>query len=110
MEVILTDLARLQLNSVLDYVEEEYGERTAAKTLDRIADKLRRLLMFPESGTLDAKYSTSKLLVRHILINPNIFYYIVEEDTVLIIAVMHTKQSPRTVAATIRRFLQEHKR
>lgn len=38
----------------------------------------------------------------------NVLDYVAENETLIVIAVMHTKQSPRTVTAVIRSFLNKH--
>ena len=49
MEVIWSDIATKHLESILDYVEQEFGVNTAAKTLSKISDKVDRLTNFPTS-------------------------------------------------------------
>ena len=76
MEVIWSKNATKHLESILEYVEYEFGENTAAKTLSKISDKVKRLSSYPTSGIKDANYSTSLYTVRHVTIAPNIIYYI----------------------------------
>lgn len=109
MEIVMSSLAKRQLNNILDYVEEEYGPLTARKMLQKTEERLHRLSVLPESGTRDAHLSTSEYTVRHILIAPNVFYYICTESTIIIGAIMHTKQSPKTVADAIRCFFDSRK-
>ena len=41
MEVIWSDIATKHLESILDYVEQEFGVNTAAKTLSNLHKNLR---------------------------------------------------------------------
>ena len=105
MEVIWSNIATKHLESILEYVENEFGENTAAKTLSKISDKVERLSSYPTSGIIDEKYSTSSYIVRHITIAPNIIYYLCYPDAIVIAAIVHSKQSPRTINSILKRFL-----
>lgn len=109
MEIIWSDLALKQLDEVLDYVEENFGSKTAFKTLERINSKVNRLLLFPESGTPDFEYSSlatsDRILIRHLLIEPNVVYYNVDGDVINVMLIAHSKQSTRTVAKMIKCFV-----
>lgn len=50
----------------------------------------------------------AEIVIRHIQIFPNILYYAVESDKILIICIMHEKQSPETVSCMIMEFLRKH--
>ena len=108
MEVIWSDIATKHLESILDYVEQEFGVNTAAKTLSKISDKVDRLTNFPTSGIKDENYSTKIYTVRHITIAPNIIYYLCYPDAIVIAAIVHTKQSPKTINSILRRFLDSY--
>ena len=45
MEVIWSDIATKHLESILDYVEQEFGVNTAAKTLSKISTEYHILFM-----------------------------------------------------------------
>ena len=110
MEVIWSNIATKHLESILEYVEYEFGENTAVKTLSIISDKVKRLSSYPTSGIKDANYSTSLYTVRHVTIVPNIIYYLCYPDAIVIAAIVHTKQSPRTINSILRRFLDSYER
>ena len=50
MEVIWSNMATKHLESILEYVEQEFGDKTAVKTLSKISDKVERIAKFPTSG------------------------------------------------------------
>ena len=110
MEVKWSDLALKQLDDILDYVEERFGSLTAIKTLEKINSKVNRLMLFPESGSPDFGYSTltesDSILIRHLKIDPNVVYYNVDGDVINVMAIAHSKQSPKAVASMIKRFLE----
>lgn len=108
VEIHWSTLAKRQLRDVGQYVAENFGERTAIKTLDNISKKVERLYRFPESGCYDKKYSTESYTVRHLILHPNLVYYIQEENRITIMAVVHEKQSPKTISDTILRFVEHH--
>ena len=110
MEVIWSNNATKHLESILEYVENEFGDNTAAKTLSKINDKVERLSSYPSSGIKDKKFSTTLYTVRHLTIAPNIIYYLCYPDAIVIAAIVHTKQSPRTINSILRSFLESYER
>lgn len=102
MEVKWLPFAQGQLKVVLQYVIDNFGEKTARKTLREILSHIDGLKVFPDSGVWDKRFSTATIKVRHLNIGPNVVYYLVDLDEVLVVAVMHYKQSPATINRTIR--------
>lgn len=106
----MVDMALHQLDEILDKVEADFGERIALKTYDKIDKKVSSLLRFPESGSPDYSYSSlatkDNILIRHLLIVPNVIYYNVDGETINIMLIAHTKQSPRTVTTMIKRYYE----
>ena len=76
MNITWSTLAKQQLKDIGQYVADNFGERTANKSLERIVKKVNGLYVFPESGSFDKKYSTDSYTVRHLTIHPNVVYYI----------------------------------
>ena len=111
MEVIWSDMALRQLKDILMKVQEDYGQRTAQKTYDKIDSKVNSLLRFPEIGTPDHAYSSlssnGNVLVRHILVVPNVIYYNVDGENINVMLLAHTKQSPRTVRNMMKRYFDQ---
>ena len=110
MEIIWSDIANRHLDSVVEYIEENFGPMTVAKTLDRIDKKVNALAKFPERGVLDLKYSTSEYTVHHINVDPNVIYYMLYPDVIVIGVIVHQKQSPKTVNSILKRFLEHYER
>ena len=110
MEVIWSNVATKHLDSILKYVEQEFGNKTAGNTLLKISEKVQRLSKFPTSGIRDEHYSTDQYTVRHVTIAPNIICYLCYPDAIVIAAIVHSKQSPRTINSILKRFLDSFER
>ena len=108
MKITWSTLAKQQLKDIGQYVADNFGERTANKSLERIVKKVNGLYVFPESGSFDKKYSTDSYTVRHLTIHPNVVYYIQFANQITIMAVAHEKQSPKTVSSMITHFIEHH--
>ena len=108
IEIYWSTLAKQQLKDIGLYVEQHFGERIAIKSLSRISEKVEKLYLFPESGIYDKKYSTELYTVRRLLLTPNIVYYIQVGNKITIMAVVHERQSPKTVSDMIYRFIEHH--
>lgn len=102
MEVRWLPFAQKQLKVVVQYVVDNFGEMTAKKSLKTILSKVEALSTCPDRGVWDKKFSTSEIRVRHLNIGPNVVYYLIDRDEVVVIAVMHYRQSPMTINRTIR--------
>ena len=110
MEIIWSDLARQNLDSILDYVEDNFGSTVANKTFLKIDKKVSSLRNFPESGVLDRKYSTVEYDIRHFTLDPNVLYYMVYPGVVVVSVIVHKSQSPKTVDKILRNFLEHYER
>lgn len=108
MEVRWLPFAQEQLKVVVQYVVDNFGEMTARNSLQGILDKVDVLKICPGLGVLDKKFSTPMVKVRHLNVGPNVVYYLLDQDEVVVIAVMHFKQSPVTVNRTIRYVLGQY--
>ncbi len=105
MEIVWSDLAVRDLNDIALYVADHFGESVSEKSIDKIVKKVERLRNFPKIGALDLSYSTSTFSVRHVTLPPNVIYYLLEEDTVVIMTIVHVKRSPDYVNKLLKRFL-----
>lgn len=110
MEIKITwsTLAKQQLKDIGQYVADNFGERTANKSLERIVKKVIACMYFQKVVLFDKKYSTDSYTVRHLTIHPNVVYYIQFANQITIMAVAHEKQSPQTVSSMITRFIEHH--
>lgn len=109
MEVEWSSFASLQLVKITKYVSEEYGLATANKTLDKLVNKANHLKKFPEASTIDYDLSDDDFTVRHILVLPNVIYYVIKDEYIIIAAVVHSKQSPQTIRKAVKRALEQYR-
>ncbi len=111
MEVEWSDMALAQLGDVMEYVSENFGERVAMNAYDKVKVKVDGLVKFPESGRYDGVKLSLRFPLRHLVIAPNVLYYFVdtEYDKIVILAFVHSKQSPRTVNALLKKSLEQYR-
>lgn len=101
MVVRWLSFASEQLQVDMQYVVDNFGERTAKKSLRKILDKVNNLKKYPEIGVLDRKFSTKEIKVRHLNIGPNMVFYLIDANEVVVISIMHCKQSSYVISRAI---------
>lgn len=109
MVVRWLSFAQDQLKDIVQYVIDNFGEMTAKKALRRILDDTETLGKYPTKGIYDKKFSKNGIEVRHLNIGPNMVYYLIDEDEVVVIAVMHYRQSVNTINRAIRYAIGKYK-
>lgn len=109
MDLVWSQLASRHLLELTQYVEDNFGTRVAKQRADMIINRMNRLLLFPESGVLDREYSTKDFSVHHLTLKPNVVYYLLEEDHLVVMAIFHSKQSPETMRSILKRFLENYR-
>lgn len=98
------------MKEISQYVADHFGQKTAVDSLLRIQKKANALVKFPEQGVLERKYSTEEYTVHHINVDPNVIYYMVYPDAVVIGIIVHKSRSHRTVNSILKRFLEHYER
>ena len=94
--------AQDQLKGVVQYVMDNFGVMTAKKSLCKILNDTDTLGKYPTKGIYDKKFSKNGIEVRHLNTGPNMVYYLIDENEVVILAVMHYRQSVNTINRAIR--------
>ena len=93
MEIVWSSLATDNFECVLNYVEEQFGISVAQKTYKTIISKINQLAAFPLIGIPD--FDLSSFVeggeVRYLISTPNIVYYLVDNNEVVIVAIVHSK-------------------
>jgi toxin ParE1/3/4 len=89
MKVKFTHHANHQLLSAIDYIKED-NPQAAAHFFTRIKTLLNRLTQYPLSGRKIPEFPDYPQ--REILIKPYRFIYRVENETILVIGVWHSRQ------------------
>ena len=110
MEIVWSSLAVEQLADVLEYVEESFGTSVARKTYQRITEKVAQLMNYPQIGVFDAGLSSliEGVEVRHLILAPNVLYYLIDNNEIVIMAVVHSKQSPEFIRKRVLSFLEQY--
>lgn len=89
--MIWSDLALQDLTEIAEYVSENFGDRIAYTSVEKLQEKVSRLKLFPESGVLDRKLSSLDFSVHHLIVEPNVIYYLLETDRFVVMTILHTK-------------------
>ena len=111
MEIVWSKLAYEHFLEILIYVENNFGMLTADIAVDVTDDIDKLLAKHPYIGIIDSNFSTlfNNITVRHLKLSPNVIYYLIDENRIVIAAMLHSKQSPETVRKTISEFLKQYK-
>lgn len=108
MEIIWSDLAMHDLKDIANYVSDNFGSSISVKSINKIVQRVNRLKNFPESGVLDKPYSSKIYSVHHVTINPNIIYYLLEDNAIVIMTIVHVKRSPNYINNRLKTFLEHY--
>ena len=83
----------------------------AQKTRQKIQEQSKSFSKTSYIGIIDSDFSTlfNNITVRHLKLSPNVIYYLIDENRIVIAAMLHSKQSPETVRKTISEFLKQYK-
>lgn len=106
MEIVWSDLALRDLNDIALYVSDRFGDSISKKSISKIIKKVEELSKFPESGILDKSYSTPSFSVHHVTLVPNVIYYLLEDDAIVVMTILHVKRSPRYVNKALKSFIE----
>lgn len=89
-KIKITDLAEMDLERAGDYIAYELENPTAAvNTVRGIRKQINLLTNFPERNELDEDELLSELGVRQDYYKKYKIYYVIEEDTIYIVRILH---------------------
>lgn len=109
MEIVWSYLATEGLLSVLEYVEKEFGSRIAQRVYTDLTGYIDTLTSFPNLGIHDDAFSTDILEVRYLIYKQNIIYYLIYKDTIYVISIANSNQSPERIRKMIADYLRSYK-
>ena len=111
MEIVWSSLAIEHLICVLNYVEEQFGALTAQKTHQKIVSKINQLIKYPQIGIPDFNFYSfvGEVEVRYLTLSPNLIYYLIDGSEVVVVAILHSQQSPETIRKVVTGFLKDYK-
>ena len=100
--VLLTSLERRQMNLSL-----AVHTKDCSRSLQ--ADELAQ---YSTHGIYDACYTSwvsgQDMVIRHLLLAPNRVYYLIDDEQIVIMGIVHVKRSPQAVTSMLKRFLEEY--
>lgn len=109
MEIVWSYLATEGLLSVLEYVEKEFGSRISQRVYADLTGYIETLTSFPNLGIHDDIFSTYNFEVRYLIFKQNIIYYMIYKDTIYIISIANSSQSPERIRKVIADYLRSYK-
>lgn len=101
MKVILSPLAKLKLNLLLQYLEEEWDVQSRKKFLSKLKSSVNSISLFPESNPKSEKYNG---LYKKVVTNQTSLYYRILDDEIQIITVIDNRQDPENIFKEINKF------
>ncbi|WP_251619744.1 type II toxin-antitoxin system RelE/ParE family toxin [Odoribacter lunatus] len=109
MVIVWSDLARFQLISIIEYIENLYGKTTAQHVYIKIVEHVNLLEIFPRMGVRDFRIAIDEFEIRYLINTPNIIHYLIQENKIHIISILDSRQAPEVACRVISNFLQQHK-
>ena len=101
MEIVWLASAIEDFVSLLEKVDSLFGKAVATKV------KYNLLASFPCMGMRDFYFSDDKYDVRYLINTPNVIYYAISRNEILIISILDTRQSPEMIHHTIAEILKQ---
>jgi toxin ParE1/3/4 len=86
MKVVWSDSALSQLSRIHDFIATD-SARYALRMVDRITDRTRQLVKFPQSGQLVVEYNNPAL--RELIEGAYRIIYHIEPPRIVVVAVVH---------------------
>lgn len=104
MEIIWLPSALYDFACLLDNVEALFGHLVAVKVRQKLTSHINLLASFPRIGVHDSDFSDASREIRYLVNTPNLIYYAISRNEIVIISILDSRQSPET----IRRILTEN--
>jgi len=106
MEIVWSRLAKETFAELLQFVEEHFNGKVARRVADSIVEYADLLGSFPRAGYVDEQLSTEETEVRLINCKRSAIYYVIENQTVIIVAIFDTRRNPSVIKEIILSFLK----
>ena len=104
MEIVWLASAIEDFVSLLEKVDSLFGKAVATKVK---SSHINLLASFPCMGMRDFYFSDDKYDVRYLINTPNVIYYAISRNEILIISILDTRQSPEMIRHTIAEILKQ---
>lgn len=99
--IILSELAVKKLDSLLDYLTEEWSQKSSDDFFEKFEGKLMHISHYPESCIKSAKHSNLYLCV---VTKQTSFLYRVASGKIEIITVFDNRSSNKSIQKEIRKY------
>ena len=109
MEIVWSSLATEGLLSILEYVETDFGSYVSQRVYTDLTGYIETLIQFPNLGIHDELFSTVNLEVRYLIYKQNIIYYLIYKETIYILSIANSNQSPERIRKVISDYLRSYK-
>lgn len=107
MEIVWLASAIEDFVSLLEKVDSLFRKAVATKVKYKISSHINLLASFPCMGMRDFYFSDDKYDVRYLINTPNVIYYAISRNEILIISILDTRQSPEMIRHTIAEILKQ---
>lgn len=106
MEIVWLPSADEAFFKLLKDVESLFGALVAEQVSERIYSHIDLLASFPGIGVRDFFFSNA--VVRYLVNTPNIIYYTIVFDKVVIVSILNSRQSPENIHRVIADILKSN--
>ncbi len=96
--VILSELAGEKLDLVLDYLIEEWSQRSSDNFYEKFEEKLKHIALFPESCIKSKKHFI------FVLLKQTSFLYRILKERIEVITVFDNRSSNKSIRKEIRKY------
>jgi len=98
-EVIVSDLAKLDLQDIVSYISQRDSHARAKHVEHGILSKAKVLSRFPEGYPKDPYASTETQIVRFAIKWKYKILFVIENDMVQVVGIFHTAQTPEKLTS-----------
>lgn len=104
MEIVWLSSADKAFLELLKHVEEAFGTLVAEQVSERIYSHIDLLALFPYIGVRDSRFLSIE--IRYLVNTPNIIYYTVFRDKVILLSILNSRQSPDRIYQILAKILE----
>ncbi len=106
MEIVWLPSADEAFFKLLKDVECLFGALVAEQVSERIYSHIDLLTSFPDIGVRDFFFPNA--VVRYLVNSPNVIYYTIVLDKVVIVSIFNSRQSPENIHSVIANILKSN--
>lgn len=100
LKVYLSPLAEFKINTLLQYLESEWGNNSKKNFLGKLQSSVKRIAAFPKSCPESQEIPG---VFKCVVTRQTSFYYRIQPDSIEIITVIDNRQNPGTISEEIKK-------